>query len=379
MRLHSVLDWYSLILLAAGCWFVLLSLSNAIFFKISRRRTRWNNGPKISVLIPARNEEDRILPTLDALDVQDYADYEVIVIDDNSTDGTWPLIEKYAQEHPQFQALRGKRLPKGWKGKPFAMTQLGEHAQGDILVFIDADILPAPDFLAWTAERMRRHRADSLSAYARHKAKTVKEYIFFPLMYLVNMTFLPFWLIKHTKTSLFSHAIGQIMAFRREAYNDVGGFEVVKDKILEDIQMGRAMKRGGFRHVFLDARKVLAGDMYNSWDHTISGLKRCIYEYFDKKMYPFIILSFFIIAFLVAPVFAVILGIILGWSQTPLLALGTLGIFVGWATTLYDRKLPWYTPLFFPVQFAFIVFLGWKSLLDDISGRGYDWKGRKVL
>jgi chlorobactene glucosyltransferase len=377
--MHTLLDYYSLILVIAGCWFVLLSASNAIFFKLSRRRSRVKDGPMISVLIPARNEEQRIRPTLDGIMDQEYTNYEVIVIDDNSTDETWETLEEYADKYESLKILKGKPLPEGWKGKPFAMTQLAEQAEGELFVFVDADIYPSRDFLSWVAERMKRHKADSMSAYARHRAKSVREYIFFPLLYLVNMTFLPFWLIKFTKLPLFSHAIGQLMIFRRDAYEGAGGFAVVFDKILEDIQMGRAMKSAGYRHVFLDARKVLSGYMYDSWEHTVSGLKRSIYEYFDKKAYPLVILTVFIFGFLVLPAFLIPFSIIDSWPKMPWIIAGNLGILIGWAITIYDRRLPWYVPLFYPIQFLFILVLAWKSLLDDVSGRGYNWKDRKVL
>jgi len=377
--MHGFLSWYTFILMLAGLWFFLLGLSNAVFFRISRRGSRNADGPKVSVLIPARNEENRIRPTLDAILRQEYGDYEVIVVDDDSTDSTWDILESYSADHERFRAVRGRKLPEGWKGKPFAMTQLAEAARGDIFVFLDADIIAAPDFLSWVADRLERHKSGSLSAYARHRAKTVREYIFFPTLYMVNFSFLPFWLIKHTRTPLMSHAIGQIMAFTRDTYEAVGGFEVVHDKILEDIQMARAVKAAGQRHVFLDARKVLAGNMYDSWNHTVAGLKRAIYEYFDKKVYPLVIMTVFLAGFLILPAYLLIPALLLGWPELNWILAGNIGLFLGWAITIYDRRLPWYIPFFYPVQFLFITVLAWKSLIDDVTGTGYDWKGRKVL
>jgi len=333
----------------------------------------------ISVMIPARNEERRITPTLEAILNQVYSNFEVIVIDDNSTDGTWDIIKSYADRNECMTALRGKKLLEGWKGKPFAMSQLADAAKGEILVFLDADILPAPDFLSWVTDRMFRHKADSMSAFPRHRAKSVREYIFFPLIYLVNLALLPFWLIEFTKQPLFSHAIGQLMVFRRKAYVNSGGFAVVFDKILEDIQMGREMKRAGYRHVFLDARKVLSGFMYDSWEHTIAGLKRSIYEYFDKKLYALITMSLVNTAFLVIPAVLIPFALYYSLPQTPWIIWGNIGILLGWSITAFDRRLPWYVPFFYPVQFLFAVILSWGSMLDEINGRGYYWKGRKVL
>ncbi|KGM38356.1 hypothetical protein JY97_16720 [Alkalispirochaeta odontotermitis] len=336
-------------------------------------------GPMISVLIPARNEERRIIPTLEGLLSQEYSNFEVVVIDDNSSDGTWDIVNAYADRNKFMTALRGGELLEGWKGKPYAMTQLAEAAKGEIFVFLDADITPAPDFLSWVTDRLFRHKADSMSAYPRHRARSVREYIFFPLVYFVNSVLLPFWLIKPTKQSLFSHAIGQLMVFRREAYADSGGFAVVFNKILEDIQMGRAMKRAGYRHVFLDARDVLSGFMYDSWGHTIAGLKRSIYEYFDKKIYPLIIMSFFNIALLVVPAFLIPFILYYSSPQTPWIIWGNVGILLGWSITAFDRRLPWYVPFFYPVQFLCTVILSWGSVIDEVNGRGYDWKDRKVF
>lgn len=362
-----------------GCWFVLIGSCNAVYFRLSRRRKRWREGPKISVLIPARNEAHRIRPTLDSILVQDYKDYEVLVIDDNSTDDTWSVLEEYAETYSRLRIFKGRPLPDGWKGKPYAMTQLAEEAEGEIFVFLDADIKSSPDFLSWTAERMRRHGTDSMSAGARHRAGTVKEYIFFPLMYLVNFTFFPLWLVKYLKTPLMSHAIGQLMVFRREAYEAVGGFEVVKDKILEDIQMARAVKIAGYRHVFLDARKVLSGNMYESWEHTVAGLKRSIYDYFDKKIYPLVIMTVFVMGFMVVPAILIPFSLAFGWAETPWILAGNAGILLGWGITLYDRRMPWYVPFFYPVQFFYILILAWKSCYEDVTGQGYNWKDRKVL
>jgi len=333
----------------------------------------------ISVLIPARNEEKRITPTLEGILNQEYSNFEVVVIDDNSSDGTWETIKAYADRNECMTALRGKKLPEGWKGKPYAMSQLANVAKGEVLVFLDADIMPGPGFLSWVTDALFRHKADSMSAFPRHRAKSLREYIFFPLVYFVNLILLPFWLIKITKHSLFSHAIGQLMVFRREAYVKSGGFAVVSDKILEDIQMARAMKGAGYRHVFLDARKVLSGFMYDSWGHTVSGLKRAIYEYFDKKNYPIVIMSFFAIAFLILPAFLIPISLYYSLPQTLWIILGNIGILLGWSITAFDRRLPWYVPLFYAVQFLYLLIISWESVIDEVNGRGYDWKDRKIL
>jgi len=374
-----ILDVYCIILLAFVCWLVFISSSNVIYFRISQKKTRLKKGPKISVLIPARNEEKRISPTLDALMKQDYADFEVIVLDDNSTDATLEIIENCAKKHERLEVLKGAKLPDGWKGKPFALVQLAERANGDYLVFLDADVVPKQDFLSWVADRMHCLSADSMSGYIHHRAKSVREYIFFSLMYILNMALLPFWLIRCTRSSLFSHAVGQLFVFTRKAYDEIGGFGIVSNSILEDLQMVRAVKKAGFSHVFLDAKKVLEGYMYDSWEHTIDGIRRSVFLYFDKKIYPLVIVNFFILVFMVLPAVFIPLAILGNWSQTLWILIANFGILFSWCITLYDRRMPWYVPFFYPFQFLIAVILSWVSAADEISGRGYHWKDRSVL
>ena len=364
---------------AVGVWFVLLSLSNALFFHLSRNKKRKITGPKISVYIPARNEEHRISTTLQALAKQNYNSFEVFILNDNSTDNTWEIINKFCSDFENFNAVNGNPLPEGWKGKPFAMHQLGKLGTGELFVFLDADIIPEADFLSWVAAVFENKKIDTMSAYARHKAHSFLEYIFFPVMYLSNMTYLPFWLIGKTKNPLFSHAIGQLMVFRSSVYRDTGGFEIVKTRIIEDVQMGREIKKAGFRHEFLDAGKVLTGFMYDSLDHVFSGIKRTIFDYFDKKPFSLISMVVFLSFYLILPPLLLAFSYIFGWPYCNRLLLGNLFLLGAWMITLYDRKMPWYVPVLYPVQFTTIVFLAISSLVDELNGKGFNWKGRRVL
>jgi chlorobactene glucosyltransferase len=356
----------------------LFTLANIIYLRSVSRKSTLTNGPAVSVLIPARNEAARIGPALSKLAEQDYLNFEVIVIDDNSDDDTWEIIRKYSEAHKNFRAIKGKVLPEGWKGKPFAMQQLSEAADGEILLFMDADMRPGPQLVSWTVTNLLHHRVDFLSGYARHTSPEKKEYFLFPVMYLATSFLLPLWLFRHSRTYMFSHAIGQYFCIYRAVLEQIGGFEPVRDKINEDIQLARYLKGKGFRQVFLDAKKHLSGNMYDSMEHARMGIMRVVYEYFDNQIYPFIFMGLVMITFLLLPIPLAITAAIMGSPLLVPLCLGIALVLAAWGITMVDRKLPWYIGFLYPVHFTWVIILSAHSIFLSRKGFGYMWKGRTV-
>ena len=147
--LHLLNIFYILCVLGAT-YFLFLSLSNIVWLRLSSRKPHTTMGGKVSVLIPARNEEENLEKCLESLLVQTYTNYEVIVLDDQSTDHTWEIITHYVKRYPGLiRAVKGKPLPRdGWNGKPFAMQQLSEYANGDYFLFTDADTVHSRESIA---------------------------------------------------------------------------------------------------------------------------------------------------------------------------------------------------------------------------------------
>jgi chlorobactene glucosyltransferase len=126
-----------LIFILGTLYFLFLSASNVLWLRLSSHYPRIRRGRMVSVLIPARDEEKNIGACIDSLLVQSYANYEIVVLDDQSNDGTWGVIEEYARRFPgRVRAIRGEPLPpRGWSGKTHAMQQLAGYARGDYLMF----------------------------------------------------------------------------------------------------------------------------------------------------------------------------------------------------------------------------------------------------
>ena len=377
-RLFLIGEIYAWLTIFTASYTLLFTLANIIYLKRVSRKPDCNDGPLVSVLIPARNEAERITPALKGLAKQDYRNFEVIVLDDNSEDGTLELVNGLVKNDDRFRAVKGKKLASGWKGKPFAMQQLADEAEGEILLFLDADMRPGKQLISWTVSNLNYHQVDFLSGYPRHTTPEKMEYLLFPVMYLATSFLLPLWLFRHSGTYMFSHAIGQFFCVRSRVLENSGGFEPVKNKINEDIQMARYLKREGCSQVFLDAKDYLSGNMYDSMDHAKMGIMRVVYEYFDNQVYPFLFMGFVMISFLILPIPLALAALLTGSAPAGALGLGVLLLLVSWGITMVDRKLPWYTAFLYPVHFTWVLFLSIQSIILSKKGRGYTWKGRIV-
>ncbi len=373
-----ILSWVAA---TAGIYMLLFTIANIVYLRyISKASVEdFNSKPFVSVLIPARNEAERIGPAIEGLMRQTYARFEVIVLDDNSEDDTGSLVNSLIKDDSRFTCIRGRELPPEWKGKPFAMQQLVEKSKGEILLFLDADMFPEPELIDWTVNRMLSNKVDFLSGYARHTTPEKAEYLLFPVMYLATSFLLPLWLFRRSKSYVFSHAIGQYFCVNSSVMKEVDGFRPVKNKINEDIQMARYLKGKGYSQVFIDAKKYISGNMYDSMDHARMGVMRVLYEYFDNLVYPFIFMGAVMLLFLLMPLVLAPLALYTGHPSALPLFLNIGLVLLAWLLTMLDRKLPWYTAFFYPVHFAWILRLSVRSIVLSKRGLGYIWKGRTVL
>ena len=234
--------------------------------------------PLISVLIPARNEEENIETCLKSLQKQDYPNFEVLVLDDNSTDSTAELVEGMAAKDERIRLIKGEPLPEGWAGKPFACHQLAEKARGSWLLFVDADTTHAPHMLRSTLAIALELKPSLLSGFPRQMAESLPEKIAMPLMYFATMSWLPLWWLHRSKEPRPSLAIGQFLLFPREEYWRIGGHMAVKDRILEDIWLGVETVRHGGRHIAIDLSAVFYCRMYRDVGTMWEGFVKWIYS-----------------------------------------------------------------------------------------------------
>ncbi len=243
--------------LACYWWFLTAYLifcdwdNSRLFVKpapVNPKRKKW---PFVSILIPARDEEKRIGPCLEGLLKQDYPSYEVIVLDDRSTDTTLNLVRDWAKRNSRLRVIKGKELPEGWVGKPWACWQLSQKAEGDWIFYTDADTWHLPETLKRTVQMAEEKDADVLTLLTRQETRTWLESLVIPVMAYTLLAFLPTrWsLRKESFFSKFAGVSGQFIFIKRKVYEDFGGHQTVKNEIVEDLNFGKQVVRRGYRLV----------------------------------------------------------------------------------------------------------------------------------
>lgn len=232
---------------------------------------------RVSVLVPARNEAERIGACVRALLDQRGVVAEVLVLDDDSTDGTAALARALGA-----RVLPGQCLPAGWLGKPHACQQLADSAGGDVLAFVDADVVLAPDGLARSVALLRTAGLDLVSPYPRQVAVTVAERLVQPLLQWSWLTFLPLRLAERLPSPSLVAANGQLLVCDATAYRAVGGHAAVRAEVVEDLALARAFKRAGRRATVADGTDIATCRMYGGWDDVRDGYGKSLWAAFGS-------------------------------------------------------------------------------------------------
>lgn len=303
-----------------------IMVSNLVFFPRLRAEAapetpEMRTQPLVSVLIPARNEAAVIAGTVRRLLGQSYRNFELVVLDDNSEDGTGDLARSAADGDPRLRVIGGRPLPAGWAGKNWACHQLSQAALGDILLFTDADTIWAPDGLAALVREMEANRADLQTVWPTQISETWAERLTVPNMALVIMAYLSILLTHFTRWTAFAAANGQVMAFRRAAYDKIQGHAGVRGEVVEDVKLARHVKAAGLRLRMADGNRLISCRMYTGWPSVRNGFAKSIVGGYGSVAGVILAILFHVTVFLLPPAW-----LLLGWLGTASFPL-TLGAF----------------------------------------------------
>jgi chlorobactene glucosyltransferase len=342
--------------------------------------------PFISICVPARNEERNIRRCVEAILVQTYLNFEVIVLDDRSTDSTPQILSELAACDPRIRVISGSQLPPGWAGKPHALVQAASAARGDWLCFIDADTFLTRNALAAVIVRAVETNADMFTLMTGQIMLTFWERAVLPLVMLgLSIGFSPRKVNDPNRKDAIAN--GQFILINRAVYNAIGGYEAIKDSIVDDKDLAKLAKSSGYRLVVADGRQVASTRMYTSLPDLWEGWTKNIYLGLRDDRGLLLLGAFgAFLAFTAAIVLPVwiLLGLYLvgaggGLEGGVVLLEGILlwGYLIFWrARASRDMGIPaWYaftTPIGAGVFAAMMVTSAWNVL----SGRGVTWKGR---
>jgi cellulose synthase/poly-beta-1,6-N-acetylglucosamine synthase-like glycosyltransferase len=248
-------------------------LSMAIFNAITivRPRAMGSQTLSFSILVPCRNEAENVSELVATLGALDHPRYEVIFIDDNSTDGTGELLAQTIRNHSLMSVVSAAKLPDGWMGKPWALSQGLSHATHDYIVTVDADVRLAPDALSAMDSVLQRTGSDFLSPYPSQSAVTMSERLVQPLLQWTWMTTVPLRLAMRSSRPSLAVANGQFLLVKKSALVFVGGFASIQSSVLDDIDLARVLIRGGFSGGVCDGSKIASTRMYTSFNEIRAG------------------------------------------------------------------------------------------------------------
>jgi chlorobactene glucosyltransferase len=369
--------YFSLVVFLA-LYFFILALSNILEMHSHTFPPELTDGPMVSVLIPVRNEEDHIENCLSSLCGQDYRNYEILVIDDNSTDKTMAVLDRIVRNNRRIRVYSGASLPDDWYGKPFALQQLSGKARGDIFMFTDADTIHNSSSISWAVTNMTRSKADFISGYVGQTLLSFGEKITVPLMFFLTGFIIPLGMNKFSRLGFFSSAVGQFIAVKRDVFEQVGGFNAVKKKTSEDIYLARHVKARGYTTMFLDLSDQVKCRMYCGYRKAVEGIGKNIFDFFGKNSLLLAAVFFAIFFFLLLPFPLFFLEAVVRGGHAINLFIVNCLYTLTWTILFLDRKITWYYALLWPLMFVNLLYMAGWSWFKTVSGQGFLWKDRIV-
>ncbi len=339
--------------------------------------------PSVSIIVPARNEARSIERCVRSLASQEYPDFEVVVVDDRSEDGTGALARGVDLGSARaIRVIEGEPLPAGWFGKPWACHTGSRSARGELLLFTDADTTHDPDLLRRAVAGLQEDRAGALSLVGRQEMETFWERLVLPqFFFLIGMRFPR--LDRPIEPNRWQDAIanGQYILVSRGAYDAIGGHGAVKGEVVEDLRLAQELTKGGHRLTVRGAEDAFSTRMYTSLPELVNGWTKNLAvgaQQSAGRLGPIAIpgmLAFSVGIWLAPPV---ALGVALVTGSTPLLLWS--GITTAFAITMwagayarFGASLAYGSIYFMGV--AVSVFIALRSLLR--GRRRIEWKGRR--
>lgn len=361
---------------AAGALVTLaMSVANLLLLKRTNPRAAVRPDVTVSVCIPARNEAANIADCVRAVLASDHPQVEVLVYDDESTDGTGDIVAALVREDARCRSVPARALPAGWVGKQHACWQLARDARGDWLLFLDADVRLRPDAMRRALDYVLRTGASLVSTFPRQVTQTWGECLLVPTMFFVLLSYLPFVLMRLTRMQSASAGCGQFLLARAADYNETGGHAAFRTTMHDGIRMPRVFRAHGFRTDLFDGTDLGFVRMYRGFGTAWRGFVKNAYEGLGS-MGALIGLSIFHVIAHVLP-----------WVLMPVMliagdALATAGATVAVGAAATQRLLLAHRfrhsatlALVHPFTIVLMIALQWASWRADRTGvRG--WKGR---
>ncbi|WP_321372002.1 glycosyltransferase family 2 protein [uncultured Draconibacterium sp.] len=357
--------WIIFIFTAIQLWVVLL---NAIFRQpLSTNLKDFN--PLVSILIPARNEEQNIRRLLQDIQQQEWKNFELLVFNDQSTDKTAEIVDACTKTDHRIQLLHSEGLPDGWLGKNYGCYNLAQQAKGSYFLFLDADVRISGTIIADTISKVQQHKLGLLSIFPKQNMHSWSEYLTVPNMNFILLSLLPLIFVRVLPFSSMAAANGQFMLFDAKTYRDTQPHQTFRDNKVEDISIAQSFKKNGIRIACLAGNSSISCRMYSSFTEAVNGFSKNVIMFFGNSgilsiLFWLITTLGFIPVLIVLPTKLIFIY---------LLMLVTIRILI----SIVSYQNPLKNLLLAMPQQLVLGLIIIKALLNK-SKKAYQWKGRTI-
>ncbi|MES2218120.1 MAG: glycosyltransferase family 2 protein [Pseudomonadota bacterium] len=327
--------------------------------------------PKISIILSALDEEKMIAQAVTSLLNLNYPELEVITINDRSTDNTASILESLKQQHPNLQVHHITQLPDGWLGKNHALHFAAARAQGEWLLFTDADVLMKPDTLLKTISYALEHKLDHLTIYEYHQRKQFWLRISLLGNYIAYVMALKPWRIRHSwsKKSL-GH--GSFNLVKKTAYENCGGHQAIALECLDDLRLGQLIKRNGFKQDTANGQDFIEREWYASLKDMIAGMQKNCFAFFNYQLFTTLGICFLTVVFYIWPLLAAFIytGTLCYINLINVALTGTISVYVA-----EQFRLKRWHAVFYPIAIGILIYTMLNSVIATYRNKGVIWRG----
>lgn len=347
---------------------LVVALSNLLFRQRLRPSADDFTG-LVSVLVPARNEEATIGVLLSDLLKQDYPNIEIIVFNDQSDDRTEEIVARFAASDRRISLINSAGLPDGWLGKNHGCHTLAQHAKGEFLLFLDADVRVRGAVLGHSAAFARSHGLGLLSIFPRQEMASLGERSTVPIMNYILLTLLPLVLVMKSRFASLSAANGQFMLFDAHTYRRSFPHEKYRANRVEDIEIARFFKQDGIAVACLAGDGGISCRMYRGFGQAVEGFAKNVIHFFGNS-YCIAFVFWLLTTLGFIPVFVSFGG------ETVLIYIAAVISTRLVVSAISRQSLWWNSILILPQQIALGMFM--ITSFVNTHKNSHQWKGRSI-
>ncbi len=336
-----------------------------------------SNPPRLSVCVPARNEERGVEACLRSLLNQDYPNFEVIAIDDHSTDRTGDIMRNLAQENSRLKVLKVEDLPEDWLGKPFALHQAFKVAQGEYLLFTDADPVFKPTALNTAVHVMRERELDVLTLMPKAEFGSFWERAVQPVIFGFIASLTRFKNVNDPDHRS-AMGFGAFLMFRRSAYEKIGGHEAGKSDVLEDVLIAKRAKRAGLKLFVADAKQLFSIRMYFGLKEIWFGWEKNMFFAMKESVVKATYNVAVVLGFVFTPYIILAINIFeqIGWLWIVMALVGVVLVSAAFYKTCDEMELQRNNAVLFPIGALVMAAIMANSMFHTLVRKKTKWRGR---